>query len=111
MINQETLKIIRQLNKGVVGITLAHIDMTGSLTSAYLFSYLRYLSDKAKHCEFPKTDKELCGELRMSLTKLQSAKKLLVGLGLVKIVRKSIPARSYYTLDLTKYNEKSQSKD
>ena len=111
MINHETFQIIKQLNRRVVAIPPVHIDMTGSLAGGYLLSQVFYWAEKKDFGEFYKTDVEFCEELHINIRQLKGAKKLLTDSGIVKIVRKGIPAKSYYQLDIEEYARQITSYD
>lgn len=105
MVATETLMVIKQLNRRVVAIPPANIGISGSVVAGYLLSQIFYWSETKGFEEFFKTDAEFCDELLIGLYELKGAKKKLKDLGLVSIVRKGIPAKTYYKLDLEVYSK------
>lgn len=103
---EDIILAVKQLNRRVVGFPPVHIDITGSVTAGYLLSQIWYWSEVSSFKEFYKTDKDFCDELRLSIYELKGAKERLKELGIVKIYRKGIPAKTYYKLNLGLYVEK-----
>ncbi len=76
--------------------------VTGSVTAGILLSQIVYWDGKMQHREFYKTDKDFSEELSMGLSELKNAKKRLIKIGLVDVVRRGIPAKTHYKLNLAK---------
>ena len=74
--------------------------ITGNINSGLLLSYCTYLSHLHGGDEFLATDKEMCDDLCMGLYELKHAKKVLSDINIVSIVRKGIPAKTYYKLNI-----------
>lgn len=79
--------------------------ITGSVTAGILLSQIVYWDGKVKHRQFYKTDKEFSEELSMGASELKNAKKRLIKMGLIEIVRKGIPARTHYKLNLGRLSD------
>ena len=76
-----------------------------------LLSQIFYWSEKKEYGEFYKTDADFCEELHINIRQLRGAKKRLTDSGLVSIIRKGIPAKSYYQLNLDEYIKRITSYD
>jgi hypothetical protein len=74
-------------------------QITGSITAGLLLSQIVYWWYNNKGEEFYKTNIEFCRELSMGLDEFKGAKNKLAKIGIIKITRKGIPAKSFYTLD------------
>lgn len=74
----------------------------GSVNSGLLAASLIYWSKIMKHREFYKTDKDLCEETGLMISALRNAKDKIVKSGVFKVEVKSLPARTFYKVDLEK---------
>jgi len=79
--------------------------VAGSVTAGILLSQIVYWDGKMQHREFYKIDKDFCEELSMGSSELKNAKKRLLNIGVIGIVRKGIPAKSHYKLNLGKLSD------
>lgn len=79
--------------------------ITGSVTAGILLSQIVYWDGKMQHREFYKTDRDFCEELSMGASELKYAKKRIQKIGVVKVVRKGIPARTHYKLNIGKLSD------
>ncbi len=94
-------KLFSELNDKPVVYHSVYARITGSVTAGLLLSQIVYWN-KVSGGEFYKTDKEWQEELVMGERELRNAKKKLKELGFVKIKRKGVPAKTYYTLDINR---------
>lgn len=92
-----------EFHQRVIALNPIYIQISGSATAGILLSQILYLEKARKKFngqkEFFKTDADFCEETHLTLYELKSAKKKLTDLGIVSIVRKGIPAKSWYTVD------------
>src|SRR3989344_1463937 len=79
--------------------------ITGSVTAGILLSQIVYWDGRMQHQEFYKTDRDFCEELSMGATELKNAKKTLIRMGLVNVMRKGIPAKTHYQLNMSKLSD------
>lgn len=70
------------------------------INGALLLSQLCYWHTKMKGTEFYKTDSEIRAETELGEHELRNAKQRLVEYGFVAIVRKGVPAKSFYTVNV-----------
>lgn len=93
------LAVFNSLNERPIAYHRAYARLTGSTTAGLLLSQLIYWSVKMGHAEFWKTNEELEEETGLSRKEMLSAKKKIVAY--FKIQIKGIPAKTFYTLNLT----------
>lgn len=79
--------------------------ITGSVTAGILLSQIVYWDGRMQHHQFYKTDKDFCEELSMGATELKNAKKTLTRMELIIVVRKGIPAKTHYQLNMGKLSD------
>jgi hypothetical protein len=79
-----------------------YANMFGSVSDGLLVGALIYWSKTMKHGQFYKTDEELCEETGMKIKQLRSSKKKIIETGVFSIEVKSLPAKTYYQINLTK---------
>jgi len=102
MSNQETIQVIEEFSRRIIALNPIYIDISGSATAGILLSQILYwdgVKKKSGDSEFFKTYAEFREETRLTLHELRTAKKKLTDIGLISIVRKGIPAKSYYEVD------------
>lgn len=87
-----------QMSERPISYFPIYSKITNSVTAGVLLAQIVYWG--AKYKEFYKTDDEFCKEIAIGLYELKSAKTKLQKLGFVKIQRKGIPAKTYYTINL-----------
>ena len=100
MMNHEIQSVFSSLTDRPIAFQPIYAKITGSITSGLLLSQITYWAKIMKYEEFYKTDRELYEELCMGRYELDRAKKVLANLSLVSIVRKGVPAKSFYKLDM-----------
>jgi len=76
----------------------AFLKITGSASCGILLSQL-YCCKKNNEGWFCKTNEDLCEETGLTIEALKTAKGKLVKLGLIKIERRGIPAKTWYLVD------------
>jgi len=72
--------------------------ITDSITAGILLSQIVYWGQN--YSEFYKTDKSFCEELSMGLYELKGAKFKLKQMGIIKIQRKGMPAKTHYKINI-----------
>src|SRR5208337_1163724 len=104
LMNNNLKSLFSALNDRLIDFYPIFAKITGSITSGLLLSQIAYLSKAMNYQEFCQTDSDFRDELCMGSYELTNAKKILVDLSVVSIVRKGIPAKSFYKLDREKLN-------
>lgn len=89
-----------QMSEKPISYFPIYSKITNSVAAGVLLAQIIYWG--AKYKEFYKTDDEFCKEIAIGLYELKSAKTKLQKLEFVKIQRKEIPAKTYYTINLDK---------
>jgi len=95
------MSILKQLNQRPIAYYPIYRKLTGSTTGGILMSQLMYWFSKKD--VFYKTDADIAEETLLSENELRSAKKKIKKLDFIKIIRKGIPAKTYYKIDWEKY--------
>ena len=93
----------------VVCVKPIHLTITGCLNAAYLLGQIIYWDKIHEGNEFYNTDEDLATQLQIGLKAFRGAKIILKNMGIVSIVLRGTPARSYYKLnqEILKSFEKS----
>jgi len=100
MINKDLQIIFDEFNEKPIVYNRIYSKITWSITAWLLLSQLVYWSKTMNYKEFYKTDDDFSNELWMWLYELKSAKKRLQELEIINIIRKWIPAKSFYTVNI-----------
>ena len=79
-----------------------YADMFGSISVGLLAGALIYWSKTMNHGQFYKTDEDLCRETGMKIKQFRAAKKQIMDSGAFSIEIKSLPAKTYYQINLSK---------
>ena len=95
------MSFLRELNHRPIAYYPIYRKVAGSTTAGILLSQLMYWF--AKKDEFHKTDVDLLEETMLSLDELKNAKKKIKNLSFITVVRKGIPAKTYYKIDWEMY--------
>lgn len=85
-----------------IGYRAIYSRITQSVTASILLSQIVYWDEKMQHKQFHKTDEDFSKELSMGISEFKHAKKTLKDFGIITTIRKGIPAKTYYKLDLKK---------
>lgn len=97
--------LLRQLSKRQIAYHPVYRKITGSTTAGIMLSQIMYWWDKMDGREFYKTDADFIEETAMTQDEIRGAKNRLKNLEFVKITRKGIPAKTFYTVDSDKLIE------
>lgn len=90
--------IIAGLGQSVVAYRPVFYKLTGRVSSALLLSQVAFWHGKHGR-EVYKTDREIAEEVGMGIREAQAAKKHLIELGLIQVVKRGTPQRSFYSLN------------
>lgn len=99
---EELKMLFDEFNEKPIAYNRVYSKITGGVTTGLLLSQLVYWAKAMNYEEFYKTDNDFSEELGMGLYELRGAKKRLSELGLIKLERKGVPAKTYYTVDADK---------
>lgn len=91
--------LLKSLNGKKIAYDVVYTKITGRLTAGVMLSQLMYWYSVMGGREFYKSNEELCEETGLSIDELKSAKKLLENKGFIKVELKSLPRKTYYTIN------------
>jgi hypothetical protein len=97
--------VAEDLNQKLYDINPIYIDITGSITAGYLLTQLIFLSRSFGYREFCQTDAELQRDYRLGRRELADNRKKLISLGVISVVRKGVPAKLHYRINIEKIIE------
>lgn len=100
--NNDLKVLFDEFNEKPIVYHRIYAKIGGGVTAGLLLSQLVYWAKAMKYKEFYKTDKDFREELCMGKYELSGAKKKLKDLGIITMKRKGIPAKTYYTVDISK---------
>ena len=83
--NKQTIVMVKPL----------HVSMFGSLNVAYVLGQLMYWDKIHRGEEFYNTDQEFSDQLQIGLKALRAAKDVLKRIGVVSVVLRSFPSKTY----------------
>lgn len=95
------MSILKALNNRPIAYYPIYRDITGSTVSGILLSQLMYWFSKKD--VFYKTDIDILEETRLTVNELRGAKSKLKKLDFIKIDRRGVPAKTFYTIDWELY--------
>jgi hypothetical protein len=96
---KELSSLLKSLNGKKIAYDVVYTKITGRLTAGVMLSQLMYWYSVMGGREFYKSNEELCEETGLSIDELKSAKKLLESKGFIKVELKSLPRKTYYTIN------------
>ena len=91
-----------QMNEKPIAYYRVYAKVTGQVVSGILLSQLVYWGSTRKFAEFYKTDAEIAEETGLAVWEVKKAKKNLISKEYVSIEKKSIPCKTYYTINVDK---------
>lgn len=97
--------VAEDLNQKLYDINPVYIDITSSITAGYLLTQLDSLGRSFGYREFWRTDAELQRDYRLGRRELADNRKKLISLGVISVVRKGLPAKLYYRVNIEKIVE------
>ena len=98
-----TNNVLRELNERPIAFYPVYRRLTGSTTAGLLLSQLMYWFSKQD--TFYKTNEDIMLETGLTTDELKAAKKKIKSLLFITVVRKDIPAKTYYTIDWKAYEK------
>lgn len=93
--------LLKSLNGKKIAYDVVYTKITGRLTAGVMLSQLMYWYSVMGGREFYKSNEDLCEETGLSIDELKSAKKLLESKGFINVELKSLPRKTYYTINET----------
>ena len=93
--NKQTIVMVKPL----------HVSMFGSLNVAYVLGQLMYWDKIHRGEEFYNTDQEFSDQLQIGLKALRAAKDVLKRIGVVSVVLRSFPSKTYYKINSEKLDD------
>lgn len=95
--------ILRTLNQRPISYYPIYKDVTKSLQGGILLSQLMYWFSKKD--KFFKTNEDIKNETHLTQHEMLSAKKAIRKLPFIKITREQIPAKTFYEIDWSQYED------
>ena len=92
--------LFKAMNERPIAYHKIYTSITGKLTAGVLLSQLAYWGSTRDYKEFYKTNNEIALETGLSICEVKSAKKLLISKNLINVELKSLPRKSYYTVQI-----------
>jgi hypothetical protein len=96
-------QLLKSLNQRPIALYPAYIKVAGSLAAGALLSQCMYWFGKKD--KFHKTDADFIAELGLTANEMRGAKTKLKKLKFIKITRKGVPAKTWYSIDWDAYQE------
>ena len=93
-------ELFTALNDKPISYRRIYTKITGKISRGVLLSQLVYWATTCNYKEFYKTNDDIAKETGLSLNELKSAKKKLVALKFISIELKSLPRKTYYTINI-----------
>lgn len=93
-------ELFTALNERPIAYHRIYTKITGNLISGVLLSQLVYWGSTREYKEFYKTNKEISTETGLADWEVKKAKKNLQRLGLITTINKSLPRKTYYTVNI-----------
>jgi hypothetical protein len=98
--DQTLLSVFDALNDRPIVYHKIYAKIVGSTSGGLAVSQLIYWSRAMNHCEFYKSNAELCEELGMGINEFKAAKKLILQTGIFTTEVRGVPATTYYKINL-----------
>ena len=91
--------ILIALSGDTIAYKKIYTDISGSLTAGVLLSQLLYWRSRLNR-EFWITNENLCNQTGLTIDEFKSAKKRLLDKGFISVEHKSLPRKTYYTINV-----------
>ena len=105
MTDKGSLRILKAFSKQPIAYQPIYAEITGKLTAGVMLSQILYWWGKKEEEEFYKTNRDFANELKVSLDELKSAKRRLIDLGFILVIKKGLPAKTFYKVNINKVLE------
>lgn len=103
--SKHDLDVLETLGGKIIAFNRLYVEMTGSITAALMFSQAVYWQRIKRGEWWWKTQAEWFEECGLSRRELETARKVLVSIGLLEHERRGLPGRSFYRVNVSRLKD------